>query len=126
MALLSATIFVNGQQAQQDQNPVEQEQKPKPRIDWGYSDQNNDEVKTPDKPEDDLSDLLTQVEEDVKQIVETHGSVKEAVKKMHKEHVRICPTCGGIASQCPADKDRLSRGNIMKCACKVCKGTCYF
>ena len=37
-----------------------------------------------------------------------------------KKHIRICPTCGGIADQCPEDLYRRNLGILLPCACDDC------
>ena len=57
------------------------------------------------------------------QINQEHGSVTNMIENLkHKEHQRICPTCGRHAEMCGVDRDRIQQGTIMLCGCPMCGG----
>jgi flagellar biosynthesis component FlhA len=132
------TILVVGslpamQQKQKQKNQQKQE-KDRKKQHWYSNDkkdssepaQSNKELEQPvtapaaDQTTDDLNAMISVI---MNQIKQQHGSVTNMIENLkHKEHERICPTCGRPAEICEADKDRIAHGNVMLCGCPVCGG----
>lgn len=142
LLLLDSHLSANQQQVQKQE---EQTQDDRPAASYSWSEQKPAEqtqaTQKPatsriiQKPEpeapakvDELANLIKQIEEETQGLIKEHGSVDEAIKNKtglkdaNKEHVRICPTCGGIASQCPADIARIRQGQVLTCGCNICQG----
>ena len=122
---LVVTSFLSAEQAQQEQAQQEQTQQqtkpaPKPpRIIWNKHNANKNNNKD---NVDEFADLKNLLQDIINEVAKEHGSVDEMLDQKAKEHVRICPTCGGIAAQCPADLDRIAHGEILTCGCTKCGG----
>lgn len=63
------------------------------------------------------------LEEEFKKKAENKTNSSTNTKPENTIHERICPTCGHLASTCPTDQDRLSRGIVLTCGCSKCGGT---
>lgn len=119
--LMNLNVFAMQQQQQrqkqEEQDQQKQKDKKKPR--W-YSNDNQPEQPITDPEIDNLHQMISGI---VNQINQGHGSVTKMVENLkHKEHKRICPTCGRPAQECHVDRDRVAHGEIMLCGCPVCGG----
>lgn len=113
------------QQQQKQKEQDQQNQKQKKKDKQKQKDNNNDgespkDVTAPDADFTDLNAMLSVIMNDITQ---AHGSVTGMMTNLkHKEHKRICPTCGRPAEECSVDRGRISHGNIMLCGCPLCGG----
>lgn len=120
LALLAyASSNVVAMQQQQIQKQDQQQQKHDHKHDH---DKDNADANPPQ--DDALTTLNTLMQTLVDKVNATHGSVDNMIKKA-KDHPRICPTCGQLASTCPTDRERIRNGNIMTCGCDMCGGRKY-
>ena len=119
------TGFLSAEQAQQEQaqpQQAQQQAKPKPaRIIWNKHNANKNNNNA-NANVDEFADLKNLLQDIINKVAREHGSVDEMLNQKANEHVRICPTCGGIAAQCPADLDRIAHGEILTCGCTRCGG----
>ncbi len=115
---LPAMMQQTQKQADQVQQKEKQKNQKKPR--WYSNDDKQPELPAADPETADLNAMLAVI---MNQINQEHGAVTTMVETLkHKEHQRICPTCGRPAEVCGADKDRIAHGNIMLCGCPLCGG----
>lgn len=62
----------------------------------------------------------TNTDTQVGTVSDTTATASTKVEEQTKKHVRICPTCGGTADQCPEDLHRRRMGVLLPCACDDC------
>lgn len=122
LAYASGTCVAMQQQQQQQQT---QDQQQKQDHYHHHDHDHNDD--NPDAPaqDDELTDLNSLLQNIVDKVNTTHGSVDNMIKQKSEDHTRICPTCGGLASECPEDQRRIRNGIIMTCGCDMCGGRAY-
>lgn len=53
--------------------------------------------------------------------VKSTDAKKSVAKNQPKDHIRYCPTCDRLSSECVEDQERISRGAILPCACRECR-----
>lgn len=124
LSLVGLLAFASGhcvamqQQQQQVQKPQDQHQ----HHDHQPTNPDKNDAPVVDATQ---TDLAAQLQALLDNVNKTHGSVGNMIKQKMKDHPRICPTCGGLAVNCPADRARLAEGNVMKCGCDMCGGRQY-
>ena len=107
-------------QKEQDQQQQQQKKKGKNKqqVQHDADIQKSAEIEDPE-----VLALKMQMSSIANTITQTHGSAQAMIEKQeHKEHKRICPTCGRLSDQCLVDQDRIASGIIMLCGCSVCGG----
>lgn len=129
LVLLTFALFMVGSlpammQQQQQKQKQEQEQEQKERRKKRQKD-NHDKTNPSGDPiaDPDVALLQEMLSNIVHRINQEHGSVTNMVETLkHKDHQRICPTCGRPAEVCETDRDRIAHGNVMLCGCAICGG----
>jgi hypothetical protein len=125
LLLLTFAMLVAGsmpamQQQKQKEEQEQQQQKKKDKKKPNNHDNNQPEQPETDPAVDNLKAMLSTI---MNQINQEHGSATNMVENLkHKEHTRICPTCGGLAAHCPADRSRIAGGTVLLCGCPICGG----
>jgi Ni/Co efflux regulator RcnB len=108
------------QEASADRQQQQKQKKKDKQKQHNQDNKNPVEQPTADPEIDDLNAEMAAI---VRSVEQTYGSVQGMMTHLkHKEHKRICPTCGRPAEVCEADRGRIAHGNIMLCGCPACGG----